>query len=423
MIRTVCWIGWLCLRRDKIALLLTFVLPVVFFSIFAAVFSGMSGGDSMSRVDVAVVDEDESAASARYLEALRSEPSLRVRTEARDRPGVPLDRAAAHKLVEDGRTRAAVVLLPGFGARFARFGDDAPAATILADTTADPIAWQVVQGMLQKVAMTAAPDLMIRSGFDQFDRFIGMTDAQRAQLEQWLGTLPTGRESGGGSRGISGIVPAQVEDVRLTTSERQKNVIAFYAAGIGVMFLLFSMVGAAGGFLDEEQNGTLERVLASGAGIGTLLLGNWLFCSVIGAAQVTVMFVWGQAVFGLDLFTPTHLVGFCAMTLVTAAAAAAFGMMLGAACRSRAQLHGLSTIVILVMSALGGSMLPRFLMSPTMQQIGLLTFNGWALDGYRKVFWEDKGVPALWPQLAALAGMALVFLGLARRFARRWETM
>ena len=40
--------------------------------------------------------------------------------------------------------------------------------------------------------------------------------------------------------------------------------ISFYAAGIGVMFLLFSMVGAAGGvLLDEVESGTLERLLCT----------------------------------------------------------------------------------------------------------------------------------------------------------------
>jgi hypothetical protein len=47
-----------------------------------------------------------------------------------------------------------------------------------------------------------------------------------------------------------------------------------YAAGIGVMFLLFSMAGAAGSLLEEEETGTLERVLTSNVGMtnfGTML--------------------------------------------------------------------------------------------------------------------------------------------------------
>jgi len=82
----------------------------------------------------------------------------------------------------------------------------------------------------------------------------------------------------------------------------------------------------------------------------------------------------------------------------------------------------MSTLIILPMSALGGSMFPRFLMSESMQKLGLLTFNGWALDGYLKVFWRDAPVWQLWPQVLVLTTLAVVFMLLARLFARRWET-
>ena len=66
-------------------------------------------------------------------------------------------------------------------------------------------------------------------------------------------------------------------------------------------------------------------------------------------------------------------------------------------------------------------MFPRFLMSESMQKVGLLTFNAWALDGYLKVFWRNAAVWELWPQVAVLVGLTLVFLTVARLLARRWE--
>jgi ABC-2 type transport system permease protein len=114
-------------------------------------------------------------------------------------------------------------------------------------------------------------------------------------------------------------------------------------------------------------------------------------------------------------------VGFAVMTAFTAAAAAAFGLLLATISRSRAQLSGLSTIVILTMSAMGGSMFPRFLMTETMQRIGLVTFNAWALDGYLKVFWRQAPLLDLWPQLLVLSTLTVVFLSAARVFARKWN--
>jgi ABC-2 type transport system permease protein len=56
-----------------------------------------------------------------------------------------------------------------------------------------------------------------------------------------------------------------------------------------------------------------------------------------------------------------------------------------------------------------------------MQKAGLVTFNAWALDGYVKVFWREAPLTALWPQVGMLAAFLVVFLVLARTFARRWE--
>lgn len=61
-------------------------------------------------------------------------------------------------------------------------------------------------------------------------------------------------------------------------------------------------------------------------------------------------------------------------------------------------------------------------MSETMQKIGLLTFNGWAIDGYLKLFWRDVPLWQLWPQVLVLCGLTVVFLAAARALGRRWET-
>ena len=54
------------------------------------------------------------------------------------------------------------------------------------------------------------------------------------------------------------------------------------------MFLLFSMVGGAGGtLLDEVESGTLERLLSTNIGMTGLLVGKWLLLTLIGCLQLT----------------------------------------------------------------------------------------------------------------------------------------
>jgi ABC-2 type transport system permease protein len=55
--------------------------------------------------------------------------------------------------------------------------------------------------------------------------------------------------------------------------------------------------------------------------------------------------------------------------------------------------------------------------------VGLLTFNAWAIDGYTKVFWRDEPVSHLLPQVAVLIGFGVLLFLIARRFARRWESV
>jgi ABC-2 type transport system permease protein len=200
---------------------------------------------------------------------------------------------------------------------------------------------------------------------------------------------------------------------------KNNDMISFYAAAIGVMFLLFTASGAAGALLDEAENGTLDRVLSSHVTMTSLLLGKLTFNSLLAFSQLILMFLWGWAVFRLDLWT--HIPGFIVMGICTAAAVAAFGMLLASLCRTRAQLGALSTLIILMMSCVGGSMFPRFLMPEAMQKAGLLTINAWAIDGFTKVFWRDEPVSHLWPQVLVLVGIAVVLFAIARGVARRWE--
>jgi ABC-2 type transport system permease protein len=418
---TLMWIGWTNLRRDRVAQALTFLLPIIFFSIFATVF-GNQGNAQTARVRLAVVDEDHSDFSQRLLAALQKETSLRVRTTVEADGGAPLDRSSAERIVKAGDVPVAVIIPSGLGAAFGRTGfGGGPPLELLADR-ADPVAPNMVGGLLQKATMTAAPDLLVQGGIKQFETYAGaLTPQQRAAVDQWIPMLRSGQSAGG--PGSAGAVGANIKVVDvMRTDDQHGSLISFYASGIGVMFLLFSMVGAAGGaLLEEVESGTFERLLSTNLGMSGTLVGKWAFLALLGCTQLTVMFLWGKFAFGLPLFS--HVPGFAVMTIVTASAAAALGVVLASLARSRAQLSGFSTIFILTMSALGGSMFPRFLMSETMQRIGLVTFNAWALDGYLKVFWRDAPLWQLWPQVAVLVGLTAMFLSLARLFARRWEAV
>jgi ABC-2 type transport system permease protein len=409
MIPTLLRISWTNLRRDRVA-------------------QSMSFGNQrnpMRRITVAVADEDESEYSTKLVEALRAESALQVRTTTGENErGTKLDRSAAEKLIKNGALSVAIVLPKGLGAAPRIFTDStshAPKVQLLADVS-DPIAPQMVQGLLQKVSFTAVPESLALEGMSLFEKYGGpLTIAQRRSADTWVSQITGGQRAGSaGGRGVPFGLAVEVVNV-MQPGRGDAATVSFYAAGIGVMFLLFSSSAGGGTLLEEEEAGTLGRLISSNAGMTGVLAGKWLFLTLMGIGQLSLMFVWGALVFGLPL--ASHLPGFFVMTCFTAAAAAAFGLVLATLSRSRQQLAGISTILVLTMSALGGSMFPRFLMSPAMQKVGLVTFNAWALDGYIAVFWREAPVHTLWPQVLVLVCLTLTFLTAARVFARRWETL
>jgi ABC-2 type transport system permease protein len=417
------------LRRDRAALALSFILPIAFFSIFAVIFGDRR--DSVPKITVIVVDEDQSHASQRLVKGLVREGSLVVRTRpaSKDKGMQPPEytAATAEAAVKAGEAPVALIVPRGFGENPISFrgGQDRPTIQLLNDKS-DMVAWQMVAGLLQKVAMTSMPDVMAEQGSKYADQFLGgFTQEQRKRMDDGLeqlrqhenaGTLTEENAASNGPSG-GGIVAVKT---RAVVGENKNNpMVSFYAAAIGVMFLLFTASGAAGSLLDEADSGTLERVLSSRVTMTTLLAGKLAFSALLAFSQLVLMFVWAWAVFKLDFLD--HIPGFVVMGVSTSFAVGAFGMLLASICRTRAQLGALSTLVILIMSSVGGSMFPRFLMPEAMQKAGLLTINAWAIDGFTKVFWRDEPVSHLWPQVLVLLAIGVVLFAIARKFARRWE--
>jgi len=429
MILSIVRTGFLNLRRDRGALMLSFVVPIAFFSIFAGIFGSRGGG--LNPVSVAVVDEDRSEVSQRLVKALEDESGLRAAAAPEAAKGaapVPYDSRSAEAAVHAGDVSVAVVIPKGFGNSPTGFSGPGGARLRLLTDSSDPVAAQVVFGLIQKAAIQSMPDLLTSEEMRMLDRLSGgLTPGQRARIDSTVvrlreyvarrGTRPIAGTKSEIEPLSGGLISAEIRDV---VGENKKNpLVAFYAAGIGVMFLLFSASAAGGAILDESESGTLDRILSSRVTMTNLLLGKWVYAALLGFTQLTVMFLWGAFAFQVELFK--HLDGFLIMATATVLASSGLGLLLATSCKTRAQLGALTTLVVLVMSALGGSMVPRFIMPEALQKVGLVTFNAWAIDGFTKVFWREEPVSHLWPQVLVLVGAAALFFAIARRLARRWE--
>ena len=399
------------LVRDRAALAMTFLLPAIFFVIFAMIFSGATG--EQLRLKLAVADELDSELSRRLLAAIAAEPALLP-------VGSSLTGDEVRELVRRGTADVGLIVRAD-AEPLGSVGGFGPAPLLIVSDPARGVAVPMLTGQVQKAYFSALPDVALSSVVDLLENeFIELSEDQRADLadgfvelgEEAQAAVASGGDSGWGFQDLF-----EREDV--AGQAAAQNHVAYYAGAVAVLFLLFSAVHGAISLIEESESGILDRILAGPASIGVLVDGKFLYLTLQGFVQIGVIFTIAWLAYRVDL--PGHLGLWAVTTLVASAAAAGLALTVATACRTRRQAQTLSNVAILVLSALGGSMVPRFFMPPALQTLGWITPNTWALEAYTGVFWRDESASDLIVPWAALALAGCLGLFIARRLARRLE--
>jgi ABC-2 type transport system permease protein len=95
------------------------------------------------------------------------------------------------------------------------------------------------------------------------------------------------------------------------------------------------------------------------------------------------------------------------------------GLLLGATARTPQQSLGVGLLAGLGLAALGGTMLPLELFSPTMRVIAHLTPHAWAAEGFAILVRRGGGIVDVLPQTGVLVGIAVGLLAAAAWRLRR----
>ena len=215
------------------------------------------------------------------------------------------------------------------------------------------------------------------------------------------------------------MVPVETSDieppdrpVRVTYQQAQS------VAGMSVMMLLFALTSCGSVLLTEREEGTLRRLFAQPIPRVSILLGKFLFVLMVGIGQMSILFVYGEWMFGVGLFRdPVTLV---VLSLSWVACGGAFGMFLASVSRSNKQAESLASLLILMMAALGGCWFPIQMMTlpPLLETVCKSTMTYWAMTGFQGMLWnqlpwyESKILIALawqWGWAIALTGLSFFF--------------
>jgi ABC-2 type transport system permease protein len=390
------------LLNDRGALAMNFFLPVVFFLVMAEIFSGASGGEM--RLRVVIADEVNDEVSGRLVAALRASSALNVS----DKEG--LVRQEVINLVRRGTADIGLVVRAD-ARRIADVGGFGDAPLLLISDPSREVTVPMLSGQIQKAYFEALPDVALGGVIAMIgDQYVEFNTDQQADIRTGLAELKEGVDQGE-SIGWSFADMLARQDV--SGESAGKNFVSYYAGAVSFLFLLFACMHGAISLAEERESGILERIIAGPGGIVVMVNGKFLFLVLQGFLQMLVIFCAAWFVYGVDL--PGNIGSWLVITVLACMAAAGFSLMLVAACRTRMQAQNISTIVVLIFSAVGGSMVPRFFMPEWLRQLGWLTPNTWVLEAYSAVFWRGETL-----QQIVLPCLMLLFAGIAGLLAARW---
>jgi ABC-2 type transport system permease protein len=186
--------------------------------------------------------------------------------------------------------------------------------------------------------------------------------------------------------------------------------------GNAVLFGFFIALTVAISFVEEKKTGTWRRLLAAPVSRATLLLAKLVPFFIISLLQMAILFGVGIGAFGMEVRgSPVALV---AMTAAVSFAAVSLGLLIASFGGSQKQVGSIGSITLMILGLLGGAMVPRLIMPPSIQAIGLATPHAWALEGYYAVLMRDgTGIGDVARPLAVVIGFGVLFAAVgARRF-------
>jgi len=418
-ILTIMWKDVNVLFRDWAAVLLIIAGPLVLtlgMGLVTGSFNRAGGAPAISRIPVAVVDED----GGRFATALTD---LLASDELRDllAPEAATDAAAARASVAGGEAAAAVIIPAGFSDSFLpdpATGALLPAVAVqvIADPGA-PIGAGIVRSIVDEFAARAGAGVSaVQIALTDLATSGAVAPADLPAVGQALGEqLFRGDESAAASSLI-----------RVTTESaapgggKDFNPLAYFAPAMALLFLMYAVTLGARTLLAERREGTLARMLAAPVTPAQVLSGKVAGIFLGGFIQLAALIVLTTLMYRLNWGNP---LGVALLVVAAALAATGWGLLIASAAANAGQIGSLGMALTLIFGILGGSFVPMQGAAPVLNWLSRITPNRWALDGFSGLA-EGGGLAAVAVPVAALLTMAVIlFAAAALLFRRRQGAM
>jgi len=416
------WKDLKILLKDFGGLATLFLMPTMFIFVMTLALGGLFSGDNDNPIEILVVNDDTGTISSQIVEGLQATEGFAIETEW---DGVVLTRARAEALIADEKRSIAVIIPADFSdtiqqSVFNTPTDETPQKAQI-DLVVDPtLSSQIIgpvkgtlKGLGQQALMTGVAPRGIDLFLDQIDQTSDtpMSTETRDSLREKAVRSTAG---GGDTSSVLDVVQMQPAGMEI---EQTPNIVQQYVPGWTLFGVFFIAQTLATSLLEEKKIGTFRRLLVAPMSRAALLLGKLTPFLIVNLVQIVLMFAVGVFVMPLvgapKLELGRHPEALILISLAASLAATGLGLLIAALTKTAEQISGLGTLLVVTMAALGGVMVPRYIMPDFMRTIGLISPHAWALTAYQDVLVRGYDIAHVLPEVGALMGFAVVFFGVA----------
>ena len=190
-----------------------------------------------------------------------------------------------------------------------------------------------------------------------------------------------------------------------------------------IFSMFFVVIPIATTFIVEQQQGTLQRLKSYPIPGGLLLLGKLIPYMGINLIQTFLMFMVGiylvPLLGGDALQFPEHPLLLLPISIAISVTAISFALLVATLVKTAEQATTIGGISNLLLGAIGGIMVPTFIMPEVMQTVARLSPMNWGLEGYLDILLRQGGLEDTLPEIGKLLSLAAVLFLMALYFYRR----
>ena len=196
-----------------------------------------------------------------------------------------------------------------------------------------------------------------------------------------------------------------------TASTKQLDGVTFYAAGMAIFFLFFTVQSGIIGLLEERRTGTMTRLLSSPISRTSVLGGKLLSAFLVGLVSMVVLFVATTFAVDADWGPP---MGVALLVLGAIIAAVGIVALIAGFARSAEQAGAFGSMIGMVLGFLGGTFFDVSQAGGILASLRFVSPHGWFMQGLADLRSDDLGVVVV-PVLAMLAfGAVTGAIGVSR---------